>query len=222
MNKIIKEILTGMLLGDGHIRRSGLDKAYITFEQSAKKTEYFNYVHDLLRKEGLEIPKAKTYSRFDSRYDITNESVHLTTKALTELKAFADMFLDEEGKKKIPSNIGELLTHRSLAHWIMDDGQQVKKGGVTLCTDSFKSEEISILREALKTNFNLITSIHKKKGKDESIYERIYINKSSLDEVKPFLKDHIHSSMLYKINENSEPLDTSTRVSLIENLKKIK
>lgn|ERR1700753_251661 len=97
----------------------------------------------------------------------------------------------------------------------MDDGQQVKKGGVTLCTDSFKSEEVGILREALKTNFNLITSIHKKKGKNKSVYERIYINKSSLDEVKPSLKDHFHSSMLYKINENSEPMDTSA--NLIEN-----
>jgi hypothetical protein len=44
----------------------------------------------------------------------------------------------------------------------MVDGQQVKRGGVTLCTDSFKSDEILILREALKTNFNLETSIHKK------------------------------------------------------------
>lgn|ERR1700753_3000943 len=115
MNKIIKEVFIGMLLGDGHIRRSGLDKAYITFEQSAKKTEYFNYVYNLLQKEGLDIPEAKSYSRFDSRYDITNESVHFTTKSLTELKPLADMFLNEEGKKKIPSNIGELLTYRSLA-----------------------------------------------------------------------------------------------------------
>lgn len=64
---------------------------------------------------------------------------------MVELKPLADLFLDEEGNKKIPSNIGEYLTHKSLAHWIMDDGQQVKKGGVTLCTDSYNSEEISIL-----------------------------------------------------------------------------
>lgn len=86
----------------------------------------------------------------------------------------------------------------------MDDGQQVKRGGVTLCTDSFNSEEISILREALRNNFNLITSIHNKKGRDNSVYERIYISKTSLEEVKPLLKEHIHHSMLYKINENIE------------------
>ena len=93
----------------------------------------------------------------------------------------------------------------------MDDGQQVKNGGVTLCTDSYKSEEISILRKALKTNFNLITTIHTKR-KDGAEYERIYINKSSLEEVKPLLKEHIHPSMLYKINEESQPIETNAIV----------
>lgn len=116
MNKTIKEILTGILLGDGHIRRSGINKAYITFEQSSKKTEYFNYVQELLRKEGLNISDSKKYTRFDSRYNKSNESIHFTTKAMVELKPLADLFLDENGNKKISKNIGEHLTHKSLAH----------------------------------------------------------------------------------------------------------
>ena len=56
------------------------------------------------------------------------------------------MFLNKEDKKIVPENIAELLTPRSIAFWIMDDGQQVKKGGVTLCTDSFKSDEIDKLK----------------------------------------------------------------------------
>lgn len=86
----------------------------------------------------------------------------------------------------------------------MDDGQQVKRGGVTLCTDSFNSNDIQILRNALKSNFNLDTSIHNKKGKDDIMYERIYISKNSLDNIKPSLKEHMHDSMLYKINEVPE------------------
>ena len=38
----------------------------------------------------------------------------------------------------------ELPADSSLAFWIMDDGQQVKRGGVTLCTDSFDLEEVNI------------------------------------------------------------------------------
>lgn len=84
----------------------------------------------------------------------------------------------------------------------MDDGQQVKKGGVTLCTDSFNSQEISILRNALTSNFKLFTSIHnKKKSEDmENSYERIYLRKAELEDIKPNLKEHMLPSMLYKIN----------------------
>jgi hypothetical protein len=31
LNKIIKEILTGILLGDAHIGKVGVDKAFISF-----------------------------------------------------------------------------------------------------------------------------------------------------------------------------------------------
>lgn len=112
------------------------------------------------------------------------------------------MFLNEAGEKQIPKNIAEELTHRSLAFWIMDDGQQVKKGGVTLCTDSFDLEEVNILQEALKQNFNLDTNIHHKKSK--TIQERIYIPKAGLEELKPNIVLHIHDSMLYKINAEAD------------------
>jgi hypothetical protein len=105
------------------------------------------------------------------------------------------MFLDDTGKKFIPKNIAEELTHRSLAVWIMDDGQQVKRGGVTLCTDSYDEDQINILTEALKENFNLDTRIHNKKSKTGSIYKRIYIPKADLEEIKPYILPHIHDSM---------------------------
>jgi len=206
-------MLIGAILGDAHIGRTGVDKAFISFEQSKKKIEYLNYLYNLSKEEDITLSEPKTYSRNDQRYETTNESLYFRTKSLEQLKPLADMFLDNDGKKKIPSNIGDLLTPppshwhryeergRSLAFWIMDDGQQVKRGGVTLCTDSYNSEEVNILREALKTQFNLTTSIHEKKGKNSALYERIYINKSSLDELKPLLKEHMHDSMLYKINE---------------------
>lgn len=106
----------------------------------------------------------------------------------------------------------------------MDDGQQVKKGGITLCTDSYKPEEIGVLRKALLDNFSLVTSIHKKKRRSDpdSTYERIYVNKQSLDTIKENLKEHMDESMLYKLNiaQNSSE-GSSTIVQEIE-LKKDK
>jgi len=224
MNKALKDMLIGVLLGDAHIRirRTGLNKAFISFEQSIKKSEYLNYLY--LTKEGglpLMEDSIKEYIREDNRFNNINKSLYFRTQSLEELKPLADLFLNEEGKKIIPSNIGDHLTDRSLAFWIMDDGQQVKRGGLTLCTDSYKSEE-EILRKVLKDNFNLNSRIHNKKSSNnESVYERIYLSKQTFEEFKPSLIPHMHETMLYKINEekviiqdssdivddNSEPMD---------------
>jgi hypothetical protein len=116
MNKTVREIFIGMLLGDGHIRRSGPNKAYIAFEQSSKKTEYLNYVKDILIQEGMELSDNQTYTREDARHGSINKSIRFSTKASEELKPLADLFLDDEGKKRIHPNIGEELTVKSLAH----------------------------------------------------------------------------------------------------------
>lgn len=220
MNKTVREIFIGMLLGDGHIRRSGPNKAYIAFEQSTKKTEYLNYVKDILTKEGMELSDNRTYVCEDARHGSINSSLRFSTKASEDLKPLADLFLDDEGNKRIHPNIGEELTIRSLAHWIMDDGQQVKTGGVTLCTDNYKPEEVSTLRKVLQDNFGLLTSIHTKRNND-STYERIYVKKESLGNIKESLQEHTHSSMLYKLNiDKSELEETRANINNKEENKK--
>src|SRR5258708_28818181 len=140
MNKPFRDMLVGVLLGDAHIGRTGLDKAFISFEQSKKKLDYITHLHNLAKNSGLELEELKTYARTDLRYsNRINESLYFITNSLEELKPFADLFLNAEGKKVVPRNIADHLTPISLAFWIMDDGQQVKRGGVTLCTDSFNS-----------------------------------------------------------------------------------
>lgn len=204
MTKSLKDMLVGVILGDAYIKRTGLDKAFISFEQSSKKIEYLNYLHNTVLQEGLPLidENIKEYLRNDLRHDTVNKSLYFRSQSLEELRPLADLFLNDSGKKIIPKDIVDYLTPRSLAFWIMDDDQQVKRGGVTLCTDSFSSEEVSTLREALFKNFNLETSIHMKKGKNEAQYERIYIKKDTFEEFKPVLIEYMHESMLYKINEN--------------------
>lgn len=165
MTKRLRELLIGTLLGDAHIKKVGSDKAYITFEQSKKKSEYINYLFEQSKEEGLALKSdsLKEYNRFDDRYNSTNSSLYFRSEASEELRPLADLFLNEEGKKVIPSNISDHLSPRSLAFWIMDDGQRVKNGGVTLCTDSYNSTEIEILRLALTSKFDFVTTIHKKK-----------------------------------------------------------
>lgn len=118
MTKILRETLIGAILGDAHIRKTGLNKAFISFEQSSKKTEYLNFLHELVKKEGLPLmdETIRTYSREDVRYNTQNSSLYFRTQSIEELRPLADMFLDEAGAKQVPKNIAEELTHRSLAH----------------------------------------------------------------------------------------------------------
>lgn len=213
MQKNLMDLLVGTILGDAHIKRVGLTKAYIKFEQSSKKDEYINYLKEQAKEGGLAITneELKEYTRLDSRNNSTSKSLYFSSEASEDLRVLADLFLDESNNKIIPSNISDFLNHRSLAFWLMDDGQKVSRGGVTLCTDSYNPSEIQILREALESNFNFKTSIHSKKGKGDALYERIYISKDSLDPQKEFIKPHLHDSMLYKINMNvfKEDIDIS-------------
>ena len=49
MSKTLRDMLNGVILGDAHIRKTGLDKAYITFEQSNKKLEYIQHLQNLTK-----------------------------------------------------------------------------------------------------------------------------------------------------------------------------
>lgn len=111
------------------------------------------------------------------------------------------MFISEMGHKIIPLDIKEWLTPVSLAYWICDDGQLVKNGGLTLCTDNYTLDEVKILIETLSNNFSAECSIHNKKGKSGKIYNRIYIKKRSFDNIKPLVENYVHKLFLYKLHK---------------------
>lgn len=118
MNKSIREMLIGTLLGDSHIRRVGIDKAFISCEQSAKKAEYINHLFSQFKEAKIPLmsENLKLYERTDLRYNTVNSSKYFRTESLSELKPLADMFLDEDGKKIVPSNLKSEFTHKSLAY----------------------------------------------------------------------------------------------------------
>ena len=83
MSKSLRDLLVGLFLGDAHIKRVGVNKAYFTFEQSAKKVDYFNHVYDTVKAENL--VKA-LYKRVDGRYDgKVNTSLHFKSENVEDL-----------------------------------------------------------------------------------------------------------------------------------------
>lgn len=190
----IRSMLVGTLLGDAHIRRTAF-AAYVTFEQALAKKDYLLHLFEQIKLEGYDMNSPVQYDRTDPRYNKVNSSLYFRTVSDPSLNLLADLFLDGLGKKVVPDNIADYLDMEALAYWICDDGQAVTRGGVTLCTDSFSSHEIQVLRDALMSNFNLATTLHRKKK-----WDRIYIGKPGLYAIRPQLKKYVHPLHLHKIH----------------------
>lgn len=123
-----------------------------------------------------------------------NSSIRFVTYSLPCFNYYHNLFYENRVKKKIPLNIGNILTGVGLAYWAMDDG--VKHGpGFSLCTDSYNLSEVQLLIKVLKGNFDLNCSIHNR-GKDQF---RIYINSNSINKFRSIVSPHFHPSMTYKL-----------------------
>lgn len=197
----ITNMLVGCLLGDAHIRRTKEGKAYITFEQTVKHKSYLLSIHNILSGSPVSVNSPKTYNREDKRHSSVNSSIYFRTESTNLLNYLADLFLSSDNKKIILDKLEEYLDIVALAYWICDDGQLVKRGGITLCTDSYTLSEVELLIKILENKFNLKCSIHKKLGRTGNIYYRIYIGKKSFDQIIPLLAPHVHESFQYKLHK---------------------
>jgi hypothetical protein len=89
----------------------------------------------------------RTIEYYDKRYSKTYFSAAFETLSFPCFNYYRDLFYNNEGKKIIPPNIDKLLTARSLAYWIMDDGGQ--NPGFIFNTQGFTKEEVELLIKVL-------------------------------------------------------------------------
>ena len=96
----------------------------------------------------------KLYNRpADPRTGKIYSSVSFNTCSLPCFNYLYNLFY-LDGKKVIPSNIGELLTPLSLAYWICDDGGFCQRDRVVvLNTQEFSLKEVELLVKVLGDKF---------------------------------------------------------------------
>lgn len=104
------------------------------------------------------------------------------------------MFYNSSGVKFIPLNLEELITARSLAYWIMDDGYK-SGNGFYLCTESFTLEENHKLSKILVNKFNLKCGIHK-----HTNGYRLYIFSTSKDKLLKLIQPYLINHFYYKFD----------------------
>ena len=97
----IKDILVGILLGDGHIvRRSSTGSSRLVYAQTALiHKEYFNFVYKIFKPFCVKdhMPQLRTIR--DNRTNKTYSAISFTTMQLPCFNVFKDMFYLSNVKK---------------------------------------------------------------------------------------------------------------------------
>jgi hypothetical protein len=104
-------------------------------------------------------------------------------------------FYDEQGRKRIPENIAQLLkSPLSLAVWFMDDGHYYSRdGSAHIYLPRYSDEEIERLVTALVQNFGLKPKVVWKKG-----YPCLYFPREETERLMAIIKPWMPACMRYK------------------------
>ncbi len=187
----LEEIIVGLMLGDLFAEKiKPNSNTRLQFKQSNKNKIYIDHLYSLYREYCNSEPKVTTSIDNRPGKKELNVSVKFWTLSLPCFNKFRELFYDNSGKKIIPLNLEEIITNRSLAYWIMDDGYK-SSNGFYFCTESYTLDENNKLVEILKNKFNLDCGVHK-----HTNGYRLYIFSSSKDKllelVKPYLINHFY------------------------------
>lgn len=181
MNKIQKENLIGLLLGDGHLEkhRDGV-KACLRIVRKQTDKEYLKYHQNIFIDFS---PKLSDYEIFDKRTNKIYYGSRLRTPVRNDLtKIWKKWYVN--GRKTIPDNLK--LTKTILAVWFADDGSiELKKGrySIKLATHGFLKKEVTFLKQLLKDTFDLDFKIYKE---NSGTYPQWFLRINNKKGVKKF------------------------------------
>lgn len=197
LSEIQKETLIGVLLGDAYLRRPKPNhNTKLVFDQSnSLHKDYLLHLYEVFEPFTVSSPKV-TNRKPDIRTGKVYNSIKFSTLSLPCLNYYYELFYPN-GKKIVPNNIDELLTARSLAYLIIDDGGKSYYGQTIIHTRSYTKFEVELLQKAIWTNFGL-TSRLEEKVKDQYILY-IQVRQDVKKKLYNLVQPYMHSSMMYKL-----------------------
>nr|YP_010846140.1 LAGLIDADG homing endonuclease [Cyathus stercoreus]WEV87327.1 LAGLIDADG homing endonuclease [Cyathus stercoreus] len=197
----LEENLIGLMLGDLHAERiKPTSNTRLQFKQSIKNEAYILHLYSIFKDYCNSEPKITTSIEKRINKKEINTSIKFWTASLPCFNKFRELFYNDLGIKYIPNNLEDLITSRSLAYWVMDDGYNSRvSNGFYFCTESFTLEDNYKLKNILKSKFNLDCGIHK-----HSNGYRLYVISNSKDRLYELVKPHLISHFYYKFNKQSE------------------
>ena len=194
LNEAQRQIIIGLLLGDGHLETLNNGRTYrLKVEYSSKQKEYLYWLWKYFKEWTGSPPKDK--EKILPSGTIVR-SIYFTTYIHGAFRFYGHQFYSQEKKKTIPKNIHKLITPLSLAIWFMDDGswKSNKHRTYIIHTDGYCKKDLINIQNALKTRFGIEVLLHRQ-------YKnwRIYVKTSSAKKFREIIEKYILPSMRYKL-----------------------
>jgi hypothetical protein len=192
-----RQIVTGLLLGDGYLEFDKFKASRLQIKQSERKKGYVLWLYSNF----VEFVRTQPKQRLDTR------QWYFSTRSIKEFEWWRKTFY-QNGKKIVPENIIELVDNPiTLAVWFMDDGSldyRIQSHySFTFSTDSFSVEDVKLLQDTLLKNFGVESSIQTPSSRGKK-YTKLYIGKNGRDKFLETIKPYILKCFAYKLPpENS-------------------
>jgi LAGLIDADG DNA endonuclease family len=179
----------GLVQDQAAVKRYPNSMAVLKFCQSYKHLDYLIHLYDLFSLYVSSSPRVYEINRSSGSY----LQVSFQTLSFPFFDQLYLLFYDPiSGKKKVPENIGNLLTPLGLSYWFADDGA---KAGLFLHTDGFSKEDVVLLLSVLDSKFGLQCSL-RQRHKDQYA---IYISAHSKEQFIGLINTFLHPSLHYKL-----------------------
>lgn len=208
LNQHQKDLLIGTLLGDGNLQ-TGTDGRSWRYRALNKDKEYLFHKYEVLQPLCGSPP---TYGEtFDERTGKTYNRWSFNTLVWGSLRHYGNLFYEFDSSKQkmikdVPENIELFLTPRAVAYLYMDDGAlkwKYHSNAMIICTESFSTHGVLRLQKALKSRYNIQTTLTKKTRDKVFVGYRLAINEKNSTPFRELIRPYLVDSMKYKVSDGN-------------------
>lgn len=199
-----RAIIIGTLLGDGYIYRNQYGSSYLEVKHAPRDGEYVRWMHHELRSLCRRPPYQRSDNgqwRFYTKYDPVMTVIH-------------NRFYGGH-RKCVPLDIArDLRDPIAVAVWYMDDGsldyRPKSHCAFAFSTNAFTYEENTVLAQALRENFGIVTRIDTPTCRGKR-YPELAIAAKSRQRFLELVKPHILPCFQRKLPPQLDPSETESR-----------
>jgi len=178
-----KEVLIGLLLGDGHLETQNNGKTYRLYQ--------------IFKDWVLTAPQEKEQAVNDVLY----KKYWFSTVSHGAFRFYAQQFYQNK-HKILPKLIHKWLSPLAITVWFMDDGslKSNRHRALIFNTQSFSKTEVLRLSKIMEDKFGIAMALRKQSRKTEELYQLITI-KDGAEKLAELIKPYILPSMKYKLGK---------------------